>query len=445
MPSAVQTQIVVGHLGVKRAVPDYAALNLGNQILGGSFNSRINMKLRANEGLTYGASSSFEPNRQAGMFPSHHLHSHRENRRRHPLSCSTSSRKSRPTPPTEAEFDEAKAYILGSSPSPSKHPPAPSPAALSPTTSTASATTTGSTTRKLIEGLTREQIAKAFSRTSCRPTSSPSSPSATPRSSPRHLEVFGPVRIIPVDVLDLAAPDMLRKKETVNMTAAGAAKAKSLLEAGRHRNGRQSQTRRRQGPIHHRQDQAHPPAGQLRRRLHRESFLYPDHYKLVLKLPVAEITQVLDGDKAWMGQGNMVQELPAQLLGAMKQSMLTGGTAIGLINAALNGKAQTSALEPVDSNGRKLNPVLIKLDELEVKLFLDPATNLPARITYRSMGMQGPADFEVELSDYKDAGGFMLPNTEVVMQNGQKAVEKTVTTRTVNSGVDPAIFKRPGA
>ena len=165
---------------------------------------------------------------------------------------------------------------------------------------------------------------------------------------------------------------------------------------------------------------------------------------MVLTLPVAEITQVLDGDNAWMGQGNMVQELPAQLLGAMKQYVLTGGTAIGLLNAALDGKAQTSAIEPVDQRPQA-HAVLIKLDDLDVKLFLDPATNLPARVTYRSMGLQGPADFEVDLSDYKDAGGLMLPTREISSQNGQKAVEKTVTTRSVNSGIDPATFKRPGA
>jgi predicted Zn-dependent peptidase len=441
MPSAVQTQIVVGHLGVKRAVPEYAALNLGNQILGGSFNSRINMKLRANEGLTYGASSSFEPNRQTGMFNATTF-TRTEKTADAIRFLLDIVKEAKANPATDAEFDESKAYMAGSF-------------ALAVETSSGVAGRTLSAAihglgddywpnyTKLIESLTRDQIAKAFS--AFLQTDKLSIVAVgNAKEFSKQLEAFGPVRIIPVDSLDLAAPDMVRKKETVNMTAAGAAKANSLLEAAAAALGGKAKLAAVKDQTITSKIKLTLPQGSFDGDS-TESFLYPDHYKLVLKLPVAEITQVLDGDKAWMGQGAMVQELPAQLLGAMKQAMLTGGTAIGLLNAALNGKAQTSALDPFDSNGRKLNPVLIKLDELEVKLFLDPATNLPARVTYRSMGMQGPADFEVELSDYKDTGGFMLPHKEVVMQNGQKAVEKTATTRSVNSGVDPASFKRPGA
>jgi len=60
------------------------------------------------------------------------------------------------------------------------------------------------------------------------------------------------------------------------------------------------------------------------------------------------------------------------------------------------------------------------------------------------MGLQGPASFDVDLADYKDSGGLKLPHSEVIFQNGQKALERTIVSRTVNSGVDPALFKLPG-
>jgi zinc protease len=68
MPQTVQTQIVIGQTGIQRKHPDFLALNVANQIFGGSFNSRLNMKIRAKEGLTYDASSGFEAQRQAGSF-----------------------------------------------------------------------------------------------------------------------------------------------------------------------------------------------------------------------------------------------------------------------------------------------------------------------------------------------------------------------------------------
>jgi len=68
MPQAVQTQIVIGQTGIPRKHPDFLALNVANQIFGGSFNSRLNMKIRAKEGLTYDASSGFEAQKDTGSF-----------------------------------------------------------------------------------------------------------------------------------------------------------------------------------------------------------------------------------------------------------------------------------------------------------------------------------------------------------------------------------------
>ena len=169
---------------------------------------------------------------------------------------------------------------------------------------------------KLIESLTRDQIAKAFS--SFLQTDKLTIVAVgNAKEFSKQLEAFGPVRIIPVDVLDLAAPDMIRKKETVNMTAAGAAKANSLLEAAAAAMGGKAKLAAVKDQSITAKIKLTLPQGSFDGDS-TEAFLYPGHYKLVLKLPVAEITQVLDGDKAWMGQGNMVQELPAQLLGAMK-------------------------------------------------------------------------------------------------------------------------------
>jgi zinc protease len=56
-PDAVQTQIRIGNLGIARTSPDYYALSVANQILGGPAANRLFRALRSREGLTYGASS----------------------------------------------------------------------------------------------------------------------------------------------------------------------------------------------------------------------------------------------------------------------------------------------------------------------------------------------------------------------------------------------------
>jgi zinc protease len=67
-PQAVQSEIRIGHIGVPRSCEDYFPLSVMNALLGGLFNSRINLNLREKHGYTYGARSAFAFRRQAGPF-----------------------------------------------------------------------------------------------------------------------------------------------------------------------------------------------------------------------------------------------------------------------------------------------------------------------------------------------------------------------------------------
>lgn len=67
-PGAPQSQIRIGWIGVPRATPDYFPVQVMNTLLGGSFNSRLNLNLREKHGYTYGAFSSFDMRVGAGPF-----------------------------------------------------------------------------------------------------------------------------------------------------------------------------------------------------------------------------------------------------------------------------------------------------------------------------------------------------------------------------------------
>jgi zinc protease len=67
-PGAPQTQLRVASIGAPRATPDYEALRVMNEALGGLFSSRINLNLREEHGYTYGANSQFLFRRSAGPF-----------------------------------------------------------------------------------------------------------------------------------------------------------------------------------------------------------------------------------------------------------------------------------------------------------------------------------------------------------------------------------------
>jgi zinc protease len=67
-PGAPQSELRIGHIGAARATPDYHALVAANMVLGGQHVSRINLNLRSDKGITYGARSAFDFRRGPGPF-----------------------------------------------------------------------------------------------------------------------------------------------------------------------------------------------------------------------------------------------------------------------------------------------------------------------------------------------------------------------------------------
>jgi zinc protease len=67
-PGSPQTQVAVAQIGPPRSTPDYASINVMNQILGGLFSSRVNLNLREDHGYTYGAFSQFNFRKGTGPF-----------------------------------------------------------------------------------------------------------------------------------------------------------------------------------------------------------------------------------------------------------------------------------------------------------------------------------------------------------------------------------------
>lgn len=65
---APQSELRFGHTTVSRRHPDFYAIAVMNAILGGLFNSRINLNLRERHGYTYGAFSAFDWRRGNSAF-----------------------------------------------------------------------------------------------------------------------------------------------------------------------------------------------------------------------------------------------------------------------------------------------------------------------------------------------------------------------------------------
>ena len=111
-PGSVQTELRIGHVGLPRRVPDFHAVQVMAAILGGLFNSRLQMNLREDKGYTYGIHAGFDMRRGAGPFSV-------RTAVQTPATVPSISeslaelRRIRETPVTPAELAAARDYLVG--------------------------------------------------------------------------------------------------------------------------------------------------------------------------------------------------------------------------------------------------------------------------------------------------------------------------------------------
>lgn len=111
-----QTTVILGQLGVLLTDPDYPALNLGNQILGGGIlTSRLFEEVRNKRGLAYGIRSHFSIREQTGPFTLW-LQTRNDQANTALTVAKATLRDFITNGPTEKELNAAKQAIIGADP-----------------------------------------------------------------------------------------------------------------------------------------------------------------------------------------------------------------------------------------------------------------------------------------------------------------------------------------
>jgi zinc protease len=111
-PDAVQTEIRIGNRGIPRDSPDYDALTMANQILGGPATNRLFHSLRSERGLTYGASSDLVCHQSVGSWVAKTSTRTAETLKAINLILEEMKRL-RDHVPTDAELDTTRSYLIG--------------------------------------------------------------------------------------------------------------------------------------------------------------------------------------------------------------------------------------------------------------------------------------------------------------------------------------------
>ncbi len=168
--------------------------------------------------------------------------------------------------------------------------------------------------------------------------------------------------------------------------------------------------------------------------------MMPDKLRANIRTPGGEMSQILNGDQAWMVSPQGSRPAPAQMKNQL-QTNLWHNVSYLYANADQEGlTVQLLGQEEVDGTTCEVLHVTPK-DVKGFKFYLDAETHMPVKMSFQGMTMMGaPAATEQMFSDYREVGNVKLPFKSVTNQDGKKAQEALASDISINVDVEESLF-----
>jgi zinc protease len=460
-PDAVQTEIRIGHIGVKRNSSDYMALNLALRILGGEGANRLHQVLRTERSLTYGAQAAMNTLRDAGDFEAETSTRTDATGQVVSLIIDEFWRIQRERV-DEAELAHAKAYLTGSFPLTIETPDAIATQVLNvlffglPVQELQSF-------RDRVNAITVDDIERV-ARYYLHPDRLSivlvgNAAGFTPQLRKAGIRSF---ETIDVGDLDLMARDVraggagaARKADRINYSpqqgviAQEGAAARALVDKVIDAKGGLDVLRGVRNITAVTHALTDTPDGRVDAKT--TTYLaYPNRVRVETTLSVGTIVQVYDGARAWVKDPRGVHDVPTEMARQLDSSF--SRDVIALLLAARDGRVRARLLPDVKADDGKTYHLLeCSSTTLEpTMLYIDPATNLVAKQTYVADGPAPPGArpedrpiVEESFSDYQPVNGIQIAFTASVRQGGRTILERHVTDIRINEPLDARLFTRP--
>jgi len=155
--------------------------------------------------------------------------------------------------------------------------------------------------------------------------------------------------------------------------------------------------------------------------------IFPDVLRQEQELPFGRVTVFSDGKSGWMQSPQGMMPIPPPVAQQIHQEMFRN-----MISLALSDSVLGRTLNAVDANTVEIAEAAGN----KVRLTIDTATGIPARISYMTSPMAGaPMEVVETYSAWKAVNEVMLPFEYVIEQAGKKFAEGKITSYRLNSGL----------
>lgn len=488
-PDAVQTEIRMGQLAIRRKDPDFLAWDLAIRILGGEGANRLHRVLRSERGLTYGAEADTEARKFAGDFLAETDTRTDTTGEALRLMVDELSRLQRQRV-SQRELSDAQAYVAGSFP-------------LTIETPNDIATQVMNqvffelpleeipTYRERVQAISPDDIQRVANEY-IKPDRLSIVLVGNAKAFVPQLKAVGftEFEIIPIEQLDLMSPGLTRQAgQRVSNEPLGrfASLATFGQPARRLAYFADEQNRGDVGPP---RPGPTDPAGAAQERLPntREAVAllrtvieakgglealkgvrtvvadatttlqmqegtlpsatktyvaYPDRFRLDAEVNGAKTTQVYNSGRAWLQGPNGVHDAPPPQLAEMAASVRRD--TIPLLIAASGGR-YTVRLQP-DEKGRSGRPVRVLeisgIDLVPVRLYVDEEGLITGQAFTSTIAPGRRVLSEEVFSDYRVVDGIRIPFDAQLLQNGQLILKRTLTKVVLNETIPDTVFQRP--
>ncbi len=448
-PDAVQTQIRVGSLGIRRNDPDFFPLFVADRIFGGGFNSRLNTEVRVKQGLTYDANTYFDTHLESGdLLASTFTRTEATVDALKLVVNMIQGMSKGDLKPEELSF--AKDYLIGVYPIQTETPEQVANRVLT-VAHYGLPPDYNETYQAKIAGVTLAQAnaeaMKYYQTASLEIVLAGNA--AQFRDALKKEFPNASYDEVPAGQLDLLLPTLYHKPEPIpSPTPETLAQGKAMLAhavqaaGGAAISGVQSIECDSAGSIVVGQGQETT--------VQKVTILYPDHIRIDTELfaggaDQGTLTRGYDGKTGWIqvpGGEGPVSVAEGQNVEFIRTLLLAGGW--GLLQTVQQGGAvQAQALGQRDFAGQKADALVITTDRVKLIAYLDPATGLFLGVRYAQNLQQGMVETVEIWTDYRDVQGVKFPFHRVTVRGGQKFSEDELQDVKVNTNPNSGLFTKP--
>lgn len=428
-----QTFIILGQLGMRLDDPDYPAVSMMSEILGGGFSSRIFSKVRTEKGLAYGAGGAMVPAYDHdGAF--YFFTSTKPASTAEALGTVLDEiQLIRKEPVTDAELQRAKEGYLSSY--------------------AFEFDSTGKIVNRMltyefygypsdfnvklrdaVEKVTKEDILRV-AQTRLLPDKMTIVAIGKQEEFDKPLSTFGKVTTI-----DITIPEPKSSETFPDPTPETLAKGKELLLRAAKAAGEPALKGLKDLTIEGGQS-VKTPMGPMELK-GKGTFVLPDRFYNEVTTPMGVMVQVLDGEKAWIKMAGQTQDLPGGAVSEMRKGLWTELGGLLLLREALMGKVEAQALEPTDFEGKPSESVIVRLQGSAVRLFLGAdGTILGTR--QMSKTQEGPQEVTEVFGNWQTVQGLKFPFEKSEKVKGEVEGSTKITSVKLNAGFSEELFKKP--